>query len=81
VGVSYTFVHGQNLIRARDVNLPPPVDVSYPVYDASGVNLLGYDSVQSFSTWQMIASISCPFPPCINPISRPIPQLGAITVF
>lgn len=81
VGISYTFVHGQNLIRARDVNLPPPVDVSYPVYDSSGVNLLGYDNVQSFSTWQMIASISCPFPPCINPISRPIPQLGAITVF
>ncbi len=81
VEVSYTFVQGQNLIRARDVNLPPPVDVSYPVYDSSGVNLLGYDNVQSFSTWQMIASISCPFPPCINPISRPIPQLGAITVF
>jgi hypothetical protein len=38
-------------------------------------------ALQSFSTWQMIASISCPFPPCINPISRPIPQLGAITVF
>ncbi|MDP9159809.1 MAG: TonB-dependent receptor, partial [Acidobacteriota bacterium] len=81
VGISYTFVHGQNLIRARDVNLPPPVNVSYPLYDPSGVNLLGYESVQSFSGWQMIASISCPFPPCINPVSRPIPQLGAITVF
>ncbi len=27
--VSYTFVHGQNLIRARDVNLPPPTDVHF----------------------------------------------------
>lgn len=81
LGVSYTFVHGQNLIRARDVNLPPPVEMSYPVYDPTGVNLLGYDTVQSFSTWQMIASIACPFPPCINAVSRPLPQLGAITVF
>ncbi|GAC1438403.1 MAG: hypothetical protein NVS1B11_33120 [Terriglobales bacterium] len=81
VEVSYTFVRGQNLIRARDVNLPPPVNVSYAVYDPSGVNLLGYDNVQSFSTWQMIASLTCPYPPCINPLSRPIPRLGAINVF
>lgn len=81
VKVSYTFVRGQNLIRARDINLPPPVNVSYPVYDPSGANLLGYDNVQSFSTWQMIASLTCPYPPCINPLSRPIPRLGAINVF
>jgi hypothetical protein len=31
VGVSYMYVHGVDLIRARDVNLPPPVNVSYPV--------------------------------------------------
>jgi len=50
--VSYSFVHGQNLIRARDMNLPPPTNVQYPVFDSSGVNLLGYGSVETFSTWQ-----------------------------
>jgi hypothetical protein len=64
------------------VNLPPPVNVQYPVYDSSGVNFLGtYYDVQSFSTWQMTPSFTCPWPPCINPLARPIPQLGAIDVF
>ena len=82
VGVSYMYVHGVDLIRARDVNLPPPVSVSYPVYDASGVNFLGtYYNVDSFSTWQPTQSLTCPFPPCINPLARPIPQLGSINVF
>jgi hypothetical protein len=82
VGVSYMYVHGVDLIRARDVNLPPPVNVEYPVYDSSGVNFLGtYYDVQSFSTWQMTPSFTCPWPPCINPLARPIPQLGAIDVF
>jgi hypothetical protein len=27
------------------------------------------------------AGISCPYPPCINPLQRPIPQLGAIDQF
>jgi hypothetical protein len=82
VGVSYMYVHGVDLIRARDVNLPPPVNVEYPVYDSTGTNFLGtfYD-VQSFSTWQMTSSFTCPYPPCINPLGRPIPQLGAIDVF
>jgi hypothetical protein len=82
VGVSYMYVHGVDLIRARDVNLPPPVNVEYPVYDSTGTNFLGtfYD-VQSFSTWQMTSSFTCPYPPCINPLARPIPQLGAIDVF
>lgn len=80
-GLSYMFVHGQDLIRARDANLPPPINVTYPVYDASGVNLLGYDNVASFSTWQMTRSFTCPYPPCINPLARPVPQLGAINVF
>jgi hypothetical protein len=76
------YVHGVDLIRARDVNLPPPVNVSYPVYDSSGTNFLGtYDSVDSFSTWQPTQSLTCPFPPCINPLARPIPQLGSINVF
>lgn len=79
--VSYSFVHGQNLIRARDVNLPPPTNVQYPIYDSSGVNLLGYGSVETFATWQFTSSLTCPYPPCINPLARPIPQLGSINVF
>jgi hypothetical protein len=55
--------------------------VQYPVYDSSGANLLGFYNVDSFSTWQMTSSLTCPFPPCINPLARPIPQLGAIDVF
>ena len=82
IGVSYMYVHGVDLIRARDVNLPPPVNVQYPVYDSTGTNFLGtYYDVASFSTWQMTPSFTCPFPPCINPLARPIPQLGAIDVF
>lgn len=79
--LSYTYVHGQNLIRARDVNLPPPVNVTYPVYDSSGAGLLGYSQVASFSTWQMTTSATCIFPPCINPLVRPISSLGAVDVF
>ena len=82
VGVSYMYVHGEDMIRARDVNLPPPVNVQYPVYDSSGVNFLGtFYNVPSFSTWQLTPSFACPFVPCINPLARPIPQLGAIDVF
>src|SRR5712692_1152375 len=80
-GISYLYVHGVDLIRARDVNLPPPVNVPYPVYDPSGTNFLGtYDNVDSFSTWQRTPSLTCPFPPRINPLARPIPQLGSINV-
>jgi hypothetical protein len=81
VGVSYMYVHGVDLIRARDANLPPPVEVAYPVYDSTDTNLLGYYNVASFSTWQFSRTLTCPFPPCINPLARPIPQLGAINVF
>jgi hypothetical protein len=81
VELSYSYVHGQNLIRARDVNLPPPTNVQYPVFDSSGANLLGYGSVETFSTWQFISSLTCPFPPCINPLARPVPQLGSINVY
>jgi hypothetical protein len=82
VGVSYTYVHGVDMIRARNVNLPPPVNVQYPVYDNAGINFLGtFYNVDSFSTWQMAQSFTCPFPPCINPLARPIPRLGAIDVF
>lgn len=79
--VSYSYVHGQDLIRARDVNLPPPTNVRYPIYDASGANVLAYGAVDTFSTWQFSQTLSCPFPPCIDPLSRPIPQLGSINVF
>jgi carboxypeptidase family protein/TonB-dependent receptor-like protein len=80
-GLSFLHVRGQNLLRARDVNLPEPQVVEYPVYDESETNLLGYYNVQTFSQWQLMRSISCPFPPCINPLRRPIPELGAINVF
>jgi Carboxypeptidase regulatory-like domain len=80
-GVSYLYVHGQNLIRARDVNLPAPERLSYPVFDSTGNDLLGYYNVDSFSTWQFSASMNCPWPPCLNPLARSIPQLGAINVF
>ncbi|HEY1270870.1 MAG TPA: TonB-dependent receptor, partial [Terriglobales bacterium] len=80
-GVNYLYVHGEGLIRVRDVNLPPPLGVSYPVYDDSGTNLLGMYDVDSFSTWQFQQSLTCAYPPCINPLVRPIPQLGAINVF
>jgi hypothetical protein len=81
-GISYMYVHGQNMIRARDVNLPIPADVTYPVYDETGINFLGaYYNVPTFSSWQMTRSMTCPYPPCINPLARPIPQLGAINQF
>ncbi len=81
VGLSYMYVHGENLIRARDVNLPAPTSATYPVYDSSGLNLLGTTNVDSFSTWQMSYSPTCPFTPCINALARPIPELGAINQF
>ena len=81
-GVSLMYVHGEHLIRARDVNLPTPTTVTYPVYDQTGDNFLGvYDTVQSFSTAQFLPSVSCAIPPCINPLQRPISQLGAVNVF
>jgi len=80
--VSYLYVHGVDLIRARDVNLPVPTYYSYPIYDPTGNTFQNsLYSVESFATWQTTYSISCPFPPCINPVSRPIPQLGAIDQF
>jgi hypothetical protein len=79
--ISYSFVRGQDLIRARDANLPRPIQVEYPLYDASGANLLGYGTIDTFATWQNSTSFTCPFPPCINQLARPIPQLGSIDVF
>ena len=81
VGVNYLHVRGMHLIRARDVNLPPPTPVSYPLYDATGANLLGYYTVDSFVKWETTRSVSCPFPPCLGEVERPMPQLGSVTVF
>ncbi len=82
VNVSYLFVRGENLIRARDVNLPPPVIVTYPVFDETGTNFAGqYMTVQSFSGWEMTRSATCSDPPCLAPLRRPYPQLGSVTVF
>jgi Carboxypeptidase regulatory-like domain/TonB dependent receptor len=82
VGVSYLYVHGESLIRARDVNLPAPTEYSYPIYDPSGEDFTNsYYTVDSFSTWQTTQSMSCPFPPCINDVARPVPQLSSINQF
>jgi hypothetical protein len=80
--VSYLYVHGVDMIRSRDVNLPPPTYYSYPIFDATGSNFKNaFYTVASFATQQTSASISCPYPPCINTLSRPIAQLGAIDQF
>jgi hypothetical protein len=81
-GISVMYVHGEHLIRARDINLPVPTAVTYPVFDQTGSSFLGsYYTVNSFSTEQFTSSLTCPFPPCINPLQRPIPELGAINIF
>jgi hypothetical protein len=82
VAISYLYVHGEHLIRALDVNLPPPVALTYPIFDSTGsIFQGGYYTVDSFATWQFTQSPTCPFPPCINPLGRPIAQLGAIDEF
>jgi hypothetical protein len=82
VAVSYLYVHGEHLIRALDVNLPQPVALTYPIFDSTGsVFENGFYTVDSFATWQYTPSLTCPFPPCINPLGRPIAQLGSIDEF
>ncbi len=82
ISASYLYVHGQHLIRARDVNLPQPVTLTYPVFDDdTGLFLDEFLDVESFATWQFLASLSCPFPPCINDLVRPLPSVGPINVF
>ncbi len=81
VSASYLYVHGEHLIRARDVNLPPPVQVTYPVFDSSGQNVTGYYTVNSFANWETQPTFDCAYPPCVGAVTRPIPQLGSITVF
>jgi len=80
--LSYLYVHGVDMIRARDVNLPLPTYYSYPIFDSAGNNFQNaFYNVESFATWQKSYSISCPFPPCINTVYRPISRLGAIDQF
>lgn len=80
--ISYLLVHGVDMIRSLDVNLPPPTYYGYPVYNSTGANVPNaFYNVWSFATWQTSYSISCPYPPCINTLDRPISQLGAIDEF
>ena len=80
--VSYLYVHGVDLIRAVDVNLPTPTYYSYPIYDPTGYTFQNsFYNVESFAAWQTSSSISCPYPPCINSLARRIPQLGIINQF
>jgi hypothetical protein len=82
VAISYLYVHGEHLIRALDVNLPEPAALTYPIFDSTGsIFQNGFYSVDSFATWQFTSSPTCPYPPCINPLGRPIAQLGSIDEF
>ena len=82
VALSLLSVHGEHLIRALDVNLAQPLALTYPIFDSTGsIFQGGYYTVDSFATWQFTRSLTCPFPPCINPLGRPIAQLGAINEF
>ncbi len=82
VALSLLNVRGEHLIRALDVNLLPPTSLNYPVFDSTGsIFQGGLYSVESFASWQFTQSLTCPFPPCINPLGRPIAQLGAINEF
>ncbi|PYX51786.1 MAG: hypothetical protein DMG79_02145, partial [Acidobacteria bacterium] len=82
IALSLLTVHGEHLIRALDVNLPQPSALTYPIFDSTGsIFDGGYYTVDSFATWQFTRSLTCPFPPCINPLGRPIAQLGAINEF
>ncbi|MCU1296755.1 MAG: hypothetical protein JWO91_1033 [Acidobacteriaceae bacterium] len=81
VGISYTFVNGQNLVRARDVNLSSPTNVL--IRSMTLLVLICSVTTMSihFRPVQFTQTFSCPFPPCINPLARPIPRLRAIDVF
>lgn len=77
--VAYLYVHGVDMIRARDVNLPKQTTTyRYPVFDAKGsVVQNAFYTVQSFATQ---SGEGCPFYPCFV-LTRPIAQLGAIDQF
>jgi len=82
VALSLLSVRGEHLIRALDVNLQQPTALTYPLFDSTGSDFTGgYYTVDSFATWQFSRTLDCPWPPCINPLGRPIAQLGAINEF
>jgi hypothetical protein len=82
VTLSYLFVGGRHLIRGRDVNLPKPTILSYPVFDPDGAFTGEFFDVASFGTIQNNTNLlTCPFPPCVNDVVRPNPKLGAVNVF
>jgi hypothetical protein len=82
VTLSLLNVRGEHLIRALDVNLPAPAPVRYPLFDLTGSVFQGaYYTVDSFASWTALPTLDCPWPPCINPLARPIGQLGAIDEF
>jgi hypothetical protein len=82
LSLSLLNVRGEHLIRALDVNLPQPIALNYPIFDSTGsIFQDGFYTVDSFATWQFTRSLTCPWPPCINPLGRPIAQLGAINEF
>src|SRR5205807_560479 len=82
VSFSLLNVRGEHLIRALDVNLPQPTALTYPIFDSTGsVFQDGFYTVDSFATWQFARTLDCPWPPCINPLGRPIAQLGTINEF
>jgi hypothetical protein len=63
------------MIRARNVNLPPPTYYSYPIYDSTGNTFQNaFYSLASFATQ---SGTGCPYSPCFI-LNRPISQLGAI---
>lgn len=79
--VSYEYVRGVNEIRSLDRNLPKPVMTEFPVYNDTGSVFLGMYDVASFVTTQTTRSLTCPYPPCLNPLQRPDPRLGTINSF
>ncbi len=82
LSANYQYVHGVHLLRSLDANLPKPTITDYPVYNDDGsVFLNSYYQVASFATWQTTRSVTCPYPPCINDVQRPIPQLGTINSY
>jgi len=82
LSLSLLNVRGEHLIQALDVNLPQPIALNYPIFDSTGSIFEGtYYTIDSFATWQFTRSLTCPWPPCINPLGRPIAQLGAINEF
>jgi hypothetical protein len=82
VSLSLLNVRGEHMIRALDVNLPQPTALTYPIFDSTGSLFEGgYYTISSFSTWQFTRTLDCPWPPCINPLGRPIGELGAINEF